>query len=682
MEKLLENTISGAASDSSARDPPPRCHPGTRLAILERCLHFIANCNDNKKIRWVVGSAGVGKSAILQNVAESPKLPVTSQASVFFSINGRNDGSKAILTLSYQLATKSEIYRQVIEYEIARDPSLLQSSLSVHFKKFIVEPFIGNSRLNSAGRILIIIDGLDECHNLRSQQEILRLIFDLCNTYPSSPIVWLIASRPEQHITSFFSRATVTPTYEKEEVAVDSDEARADVERFLRDEMKEIKASWYSLDAQSEWPDEKDLWKLANASGGLFAYAHTAIKYIGDPNIGNPVSQLSDVLNVIDNHPMTGIPRDEHPMALLDALYARILSNVPPKIMIYTRKLLLALASVKSTRTRNLLVLCNWLGMTPDEAYAAINHLQSVLRFPKRGKSHEEKLEPYHKSLIDYISDFSRSGFSHDIQRDARQLMTKCAFRVLKEAPDGIDFGDTDYKLWHGTVTRGPGTGETISLSWPIVQEVGWNDDETRLSLYKLAMGVVLAGMRRGDTTFHNEFYIRLLTTRFEAYGDSFPFFALSDLPFDKSRRHEFMTHGLIKQMPLKAIDISAIPSLNAVKLQLRRPASLAATESTDPWNAACDHERKGEWGEGNDQDWLTTFWPNDCAFCFERLKHQLQNYKTRFPDHTLCVLFTSTGSCCIEFTFVHPEDGISEWTYWFWCHVSLEERKRYGSTV
>ncbi|XP_006463171.1 hypothetical protein AGABI2DRAFT_207819, partial [Agaricus bisporus var. bisporus H97] len=335
MEKLLEKTILGAASDSSARDPPPRCHPGTRLAILERCLHFIANCNDNKKIRWVVGSAGVGKSAILQNVAESPKLPVISQASVFFSINGRNDGSKAILTLSYQLATKSELYRQVIEYEIARDPSLLQSSLSVHFKKFIVEPFIGNSRLNSAGRILIIIDGLDECHNLRSQQEILRLIFDLCITYPSSPIVWLIASRPEQHITSFFSRANVTPTYEKEEVAVDSDEARADVERFLRDEMKEIKASWYSLDAQSEWPDERDLWKLANASGGLFAYAHTAIKYIGDPNIGNPVSQLSDVLNVIDNHPMTGIPRDEHPMALLDALYARILSNVPPKIMVY-----------------------------------------------------------------------------------------------------------------------------------------------------------------------------------------------------------------------------------------------------------------------------------------------------------------------------------------------------------
>jgi hypothetical protein len=42
---------------------------------------------------------------------------------------------------------------------------------------------------------------------------------------------------------------------------------------------------------------------------------------------------------------MHGVPREQHPMALLDALYARILSNVPPKIMINARKLLLFLAS-------------------------------------------------------------------------------------------------------------------------------------------------------------------------------------------------------------------------------------------------------------------------------------------------------------------------------------------------
>ncbi|EKM76986.1 hypothetical protein AGABI1DRAFT_122279 [Agaricus bisporus var. burnettii JB137-S8] len=225
MEKLLKETIPGAASDSSARDPPPRCHPGTRLAILDRCLWFIAHCSREKKIRWVVGAAGVGKSAIMQNVTESPKLQVTCHVSVFFSINGRNDGTKAIITLSYQLAAKSAPYRQLIESEIARDPSLLQASMRVQFEKFIVEPFIHKSQLlNSAERILVVVDGLDECKNRDTQLQLLRLISEFCIKYPSSPLVWLIASRPEQHITSFFSSA-------HEEIVIDSDEACADVER-------------------------------------------------------------------------------------------------------------------------------------------------------------------------------------------------------------------------------------------------------------------------------------------------------------------------------------------------------------------------------------------------------------------------------------------------------------------
>jgi hypothetical protein len=310
MKELLEETIRGAESDSSDRDPPPRCHPGTRLAILERCLYFISNCDGVKKIRWVVGAAGVGKSAIMQSVAESPELAVNYHASVFFSINGRNEGGKTIMTLSYQFAAKSTPYRQVIEQEITHDPSLLRSSIAKQFKKLIIEPLISNTTLSSASRVLVIIDGLDECHDARTQLELLRLISNFCLKHPSSPLVWLIASRPEPHITSFFSKATVVPAYAKEEVPVNSDEARADVERFLRDELTEIRDLSVSLDPQ--WPEERDLWRLANAAGGLFAYAQTAVRYIGDSRIGSPTSQLSEVLHIVDKHTISSVSREEH----------------------------------------------------------------------------------------------------------------------------------------------------------------------------------------------------------------------------------------------------------------------------------------------------------------------------------------------------------------------------------
>jgi hypothetical protein len=115
------------------------------------------------------------------------------------------------------------------------------------------------------------------------------------------------------------------------------------------------------------------------------------------------------------NAGITDVNEDEHPLALLDALYARILSNVPPNVMTNTRKLLLALASDWDryiVHGDTLILLCNWLGMTLDEAYAALHHLYSVLRVPSRGGAHKENLKPFHKSFIDYISDSKRSGFS------------------------------------------------------------------------------------------------------------------------------------------------------------------------------------------------------------------------------------------------------------------------------
>jgi len=518
MEKFLEKTIPGASADSSDRDPPPRCHPGTRLAILERCLNFIAHCNGMKKMRWVVGAAGVGKSAVMQNVAESPLLEVASNASVFFSINGRNDGTKAIMTLSYQFAAKSDLYRRIIEVQVSCDPSLFRSSMSIQFEKFIVQPFIHNADLNTAGRVLIIIDGLDECNDTRTQIELLRLISIFCTSHSSSPIVWLIASRPESHITSFFSRPEVIPIYEKEEIAVDSDEARADVERYLRHELTEIGKASDFLGPQ--WPDEQHLWKLANAAGGLFAYAQTVVRYIGDTNVCDPVSQLSDVLNVIDKLPMADIPQEQHPMALLDALYSRILSKVPPKIMINARKLLFLLASdwhsvLSSPPERNFIVMCNWLGMTADEAYTALNRLRSVLNFPQRHEAHKKLLEPFHKSLIDYLF---RSGFSTDIELEARGIKTQCAFRVLNEAPDGIDYGEVEYGLGYGKLARNGGTGDKISITWRVDEEVDWDDNRTRLSMYKLAIGEVATGMKRGDPVFQSDFCIKLLTVQFDNY--------------------------------------------------------------------------------------------------------------------------------------------------------------------
>jgi hypothetical protein len=518
------------------------------LAVLERCLHFIVNCADMKKMRWVFGAAGAGKLAIMQSVAESPLSSVPLRTSIFFFVNGRSDGTKAIVTLAYQLAVQCEDYRQFIEHEIVRDPSLLRKSMAVQFNKFIVEPFIHQPQLNSTGRILVIIDGLDECDSSYIQEELLHLISSFCTTCPSSPFVWLIASRPEPHITSFFDQDEVALVYEKEEIRVDSSDARGDVEKFLRNELMEIQKK-LSCNPRSHWPSDRDLWKLANASGGLFVYANTATKYIGDRHIGNPTSQLNDLLKVIDAHPLSNAPLEEHPMAPLDALYAQILSKVPAKVMENTRKLLLALVAGWDFRFdnagtgRNFIVLRNWLGMSCDDAYAALRHLLSVLDVPERPRAHKKEFRYFHKSFIDYISNFSRSGFSPDIRQEIHQLKIQCTLRILAQAPKGIDCGDVDYHVYSslrlGVLARGPGTGSNIFLTWPVDGKIDWDDRRTRLCIYKMAVANVVEGIRKEESGFCTEFCIHLLTRCFKSYMLShFPYHHLQNFLFVSSSCH------------------------------------------------------------------------------------------------------------------------------------------------
>ncbi|XP_006464110.1 hypothetical protein AGABI2DRAFT_120893 [Agaricus bisporus var. bisporus H97] len=690
MAELLENTIPGAAFNSSARDPPPRCHPGTRLAILARCLEFIANAIDERKMRWVVGAAGVGKSAILQSVIESPLPSMSNRVSIFFSINGRNDGTKTIVTLAYQIAAKCEPYRQIIEHEITCDPSLLQSSLSVQFEKFIVEPIIHRS-LPSSDRILIAIDGLDECDKSDTQLELLRLISLACAAHPSSPIVWIVSSRPEPHITPFFAQDHVRAVCKKEVILVDSDEAREDVEKFLRDELTKIRKE-FSLNPRSQWPSEQDFWKLANASGGLFVFADTAIKYIGDRVSGNPKSQLNDVLKAIDAHPLPDVPQEEHPMARLDALYAQIFSKIPKRVMANTRKILLALtwdskAILHTRKKENFLVFCNSLGMTYEDVYAAIRHLSAVLDAPSRDEAHKKCLQSFHKSFVDYISDFTRSGFSPGIDREAYLLEVQNAFRILEQAPGDIDSGHVDdfneSSVTFGRVAHGRSISGNISLAWPIDDEIDWNDAKTRLEMYKWAISLVVEGIQKGESAFCTESCIRLVTSRFEHYDHfTFPYQELERL--ESPRRPELIKHGILKQVPVKVLDLTKVSEY--VRLRFRRP-TVTATDLSHSWDPSCKHERAGNWEEGNTEDWETKFpvdtWDaSSCHACHTRLERQLEDWKSRHPDHPTIILFTSANRSFVEFQFIDPDDGVSEWTHWLVYEFSQYEGRKLGSTV
>jgi hypothetical protein len=95
-------------------------------------------------------------------------------------------------------------------------------------------------------------------------------------------------------------------------------------------------------------------------------------------------------------------------------------------------------------------------------------------------------------------------------------------FRILEQAPDGIDVGDLDYRVRGedliGTLARVPGTGSNILLAWQVDEESDWDNNRTELLIYKMAIANVGDGIRHREQAFCTVLCIRALATRFHTY--------------------------------------------------------------------------------------------------------------------------------------------------------------------
>ena len=190
----------GAIHDSAERYPPPNCHPDTRKAVRQIILDWIHSESLASSFFWLYGPAGAGKTAILQAIAEYLcNLSESDQnfgGSFFFSRGkqGRDQGHFLFSTIAYQLALKVPGLRQHINRIMELNPTLHTKSMDVQLKTLIVDAFQNLSPLPQRP-YLVIVDGLDECHEKVTQQSILRLLCEMITVH-KLPLRFLIGKSP------------------------------------------------------------------------------------------------------------------------------------------------------------------------------------------------------------------------------------------------------------------------------------------------------------------------------------------------------------------------------------------------------------------------------------------------------------------------------------------------------
>ena len=285
--------------------------------------------DDDKLIMWLYGPAGARKSAITQTLAEQCAKEGLLLASFFFSrmFSSRSTTRSLIATIAYQVALAIPATKALIERAIDTNPMIFDQSFETQLSQLLFQPL---RQLSLAGPltkdlpILVIIDGLDECHDPRVQCNILDAISSLATLRAQRGISLrvLIASRPERHLKTTFSTPNMQPILGC--LALDSNyNPDSDILRFLTDSFEDIK-NFHPLASiiPASWPERHVLDALVAKSSGQFIYAAIAVKYVSSHR-HRPMERLGIILGIVPASHERDLPFGE-----LNALYHHILNSV------------------------------------------------------------------------------------------------------------------------------------------------------------------------------------------------------------------------------------------------------------------------------------------------------------------------------------------------------------------
>ncbi|KDR77591.1 hypothetical protein GALMADRAFT_18331, partial [Galerina marginata CBS 339.88] len=272
----------GALHNSSERYDPPKCHPGTRLALIEAIMAWIKDGQKTSFIMWLYGSAGAGKSAIAQTIADMCYESGDLAASFFWSRTDptRNDEKCLIATLASQLLVTIPEIRTHIEQAIRENHLLLSLSLEAQMESLIVKPLeraFGGQADHKRVK-LIVLDGLDECGNPNAERQILQVISKAVRKFPIR-LVFLITSRQEQGISDTFNSDRLLPIASR--FALDATcKPDDDIRHYLVEEFDSLKRSHvFGRYLPSIWPTTEQIEELVQKSSGQFIYASIVAKF-------------------------------------------------------------------------------------------------------------------------------------------------------------------------------------------------------------------------------------------------------------------------------------------------------------------------------------------------------------------------------------------------------------------
>jgi WD40 repeat protein len=171
--------------------------------------------DESRRVLWLCAPPGWGKSALTARLAHAGGARVLAVHFCRYNERLTRDAREVIRSMAYQMATQLSDYRNALLglLKVRGGQPLADYSISDLFHALIKEPVLGASldggRIHE-GRLLIVMDALDECIDPNGQSELLDLLSREFESLPNW-IGLVITSRPESAVIERFKKFGVFP---------------------------------------------------------------------------------------------------------------------------------------------------------------------------------------------------------------------------------------------------------------------------------------------------------------------------------------------------------------------------------------------------------------------------------------------------------------------------------------
>ena len=300
-----------AYAGGAGLDTTKLCLEGTRVDILAYIVDWINNSEpDTPRVLWLYGQAGKGKSAIAHTIANWFKsLGVLGSCFCFArDQQAERRHEKIFTTIAHDLADRDPTFKRILAEVIAGDKALSTTrDVKQQWQKFILDP-ISKAAVSMVGRVVIVIDALDETGVEASRSHILSVLASAQVAQLPSSYRVLIASRPLPDILEALQDVPHITSKSMDDISIAS--AEHDVHLYVSTQLGRKLMDRFTIEQIS---------RLVQLADGLFEWARLACEFIKSHKGGFTAMERYEAL--VSVSPGAG-------KGLLDEMYLTILRDI------------------------------------------------------------------------------------------------------------------------------------------------------------------------------------------------------------------------------------------------------------------------------------------------------------------------------------------------------------------